>query len=272
MSAKPIAIANEKMIWPRLICVWISPSSSRSCDATFAEMASARKPIASDSPSAMTPRMTGRRQIFRRCIGEVMSLDDLGDVALGRADRDRPRGRAAHHHAFENGLTAVADGHAAQASRRRGARAGLLEPALEALHPTAGVDELLLPRVERVALGADLHVELLLRRARPELVAARARHVREDVVGMDVGLHRLARIPAATFGSAFPPETTATIGPSVERRPCRRAPLRRPPRRPARRRASRACRGSGSPPRSRPRTRARPRRRARARSRACPRP
>ncbi len=57
MSAKPIAIANEKMICPRLICVWISPSSSRSCEATFAEMASARNPIASDSPSAMTPRI-----------------------------------------------------------------------------------------------------------------------------------------------------------------------------------------------------------------------
>ena len=73
MSANPIAIANEKMIWPRLICVWISPSSSRSCEATLAEIARARKPIASDSPSAITPRMTGSRQILRRCIGEVIS-------------------------------------------------------------------------------------------------------------------------------------------------------------------------------------------------------
>ena len=73
MSAKPIAITNEKMIWPRLIWVWISPFSSRSCEATFAEMASARNPIASDSPSATTPRITGRRQIFRRCIGDEMS-------------------------------------------------------------------------------------------------------------------------------------------------------------------------------------------------------
>ena len=72
-SAKPIAIANEKMICPRPICVWISPSSSRSCEATFAEIASARKPIASDSPSATTPRMTGSRQSFRRCIGDEMS-------------------------------------------------------------------------------------------------------------------------------------------------------------------------------------------------------
>ena len=72
-SAKPIATTNEKTIWPRLICVLISPCSSRSCEATFAEMASARKPMASDSPSAITPRTIGRRQSFRRCIGESMS-------------------------------------------------------------------------------------------------------------------------------------------------------------------------------------------------------
>src|SRR6187399_3488049 len=95
-----------------------------------------------------------------------------------------------------------------------GGGAGLLEATLEALHPTAGVDELLLPRIERMALGADLHVELFLRRARPELVSARARDVREDVIGMDVGLHRLARIPATILGSALPPDTTATVGPS----------------------------------------------------------
>src|SRR4029453_4530524 len=89
--------------------------------------------------------------------------------------------------------------------------AGLLEAALEALHPTTRVDELLLPRVERMALGADLDVELLLRRARPELVAARTRDVREDVVGMDVGFHRPARIAAAVCGATFPPETMQTV-------------------------------------------------------------
>ena len=212
MSANPIAIANEKMIWPRPICVWISPSSSRSCEATFAEMASARNPIASDSPSAMTPRIDREPPDPPPLHRRADVLHDLGDVALGRADGHRPRRRAAHHHAFENGLAAVADRHAAQASRRRGGRgAGLLEAALEALHPTAGVDELLLPRVERMALGADLDVELLLRRARPELVAARARDVRQDVVGMDVGLHRLARIPAAVCAATFPPETMQTV-------------------------------------------------------------
>src|SRR3989304_5906224 len=103
--------------------------------------------------------------------------------------------------------------------------AGLLEPALGPLPSTARVDELLLPRVEGVALGADLHVQLGLRGTRPELVAARAGHVREHVVGMDAGLHRPARIPAAIWGSALPPETTATTGDPGSTRtfPARRA-------------------------------------------------
>ena len=62
------------MIWPRPICVLISPCSSRSWETTFAEIASARNPMASDSPSAMTPRITGSRQIRRRLIGDSMSL------------------------------------------------------------------------------------------------------------------------------------------------------------------------------------------------------
>ena len=40
----------------------------------MAEIASARKPIASDSPSATTPRITGSRQIRLRAIGELISL------------------------------------------------------------------------------------------------------------------------------------------------------------------------------------------------------
>src|SRR5262245_7019801 len=88
------------------------------------------------------------------------------------------------------------------------AGAGLLQPPLEALHPAAAVDELLLARVERVAGGADLHVELRLRRARRELVPAGAGHVRDDVFGMDVRLHDRARIAAAVSAATLPPETT----------------------------------------------------------------
>src|SRR5438045_576643 len=64
-------------------------------------------------------------------------------------------------------------------------------PAPEALDAAARVDELLLAGVERMAGRADLDVELRLRRAGIELVAARAANVGEDVVGMDAGLHSL---------------------------------------------------------------------------------
>src|SRR6185436_19676635 len=50
-------------------------------------------------------------------------------------------------------------------------------------------DQLLLARVKRVAVGADLHVQVALRRARLERVPARAGHGGLDVFGMDVGLH-----------------------------------------------------------------------------------
>src|SRR4029450_398614 len=93
--------------------------------------------------------------------------------------------------------------------------AGLLEAPLEALDPAAGVHQLLLPRVERVAVRADLHVEVRLRRTRDELVAARAADRGDDVLGMDAGFHCSARIAAAVWGATLPPETTAaTVSPS----------------------------------------------------------
>src|SRR3954452_22102759 len=60
--------------------------------------------------------------------------------------------------------------------------------ALEPLDPAAGVHQLLLAGVERMARRADLHVKLGLRGARIELVAARAAHVRECVLGVDPSL------------------------------------------------------------------------------------
>ena len=88
--------------------------------------------------------------------------------------------------------------------------AGLLEPALEALDPTAGIHQLLLARVERVAVRADLDVKFRLRGTRHELVAAGAGDVREDVLGMDVSLHGRARIAEAISALTLPPETTET--------------------------------------------------------------
>jgi hypothetical protein len=70
------------------------------------------------------------------------------------------------------------------------AGAGALEPALEALYPAARVDELLLPRVERVAVRADLDVQLGLRGTRLKLVAAGAANDGGDVLRMNAGLHR----------------------------------------------------------------------------------
>src|SRR5436190_18242688 len=61
---------------------------------------------------------------------------------------------------------------------------------LEAIDASTRVDQLLPPGVERVAVRADLDVDLGLRRPRRELVAARAAHVGLDVFRMDLGLHR----------------------------------------------------------------------------------
>src|SRR5215212_9005330 len=70
----------------------------------------------------------------------------------------------------------------------------------EALDAAAGVHELLLARVERVAVRADLDVQLRLRGTRPELVAAGAAHVRRYVLGVDCLLHLVSesthRLPA----------------------------------------------------------------------------
>src|ERR671915_1586425 len=97
-----------------------------------------------------------------------------------------------------------------------GSPAGLLEPALEALDPSARVDELLLARVEGMTFGADLDVQVRLRRAGLELRSARAAHRGEDVLGVDVGLHGSLRIAAVVSADTFPPETTtATVLPWI---------------------------------------------------------
>ena len=108
-------------------CSSPSPSSGGSC--ALAETSSARKPIASEPPSATTPRMIGRRSnavaahrrvervgrdrdlAERRLLGRALSGRELlgGRLAHG----DRPVGDAAHHHALEHRLAAerrVADG------------------------------------------------------------------------------------------------------------------------------------------------------------------
>src|SRR5476651_1911875 len=87
-----------------------------------------------------------------------------------------------------------------------GAAAGsLFKPPLEALDTSARVDELLLARIERVALRADLDVQLRFCGASDERVSARAMHGRKDVIGVNFGLHRAARIAEAVWLATLPP-------------------------------------------------------------------
>jgi hypothetical protein len=61
--------------------------------------------------------------------------------------------------------------------------------ALEALDSAAGVDKLLLARVEGVALGTELDMQIVFGRPRVELIAAGAMHVRKGVLGVNFSLH-----------------------------------------------------------------------------------
>src|SRR5262249_51286518 len=197
-------------------------------------MASARNPIARDSPSAMTPRITGRRQIGCRTIGDSIGwltcaispsglrtataqLDgpriitpsrtacpptvvkallafEPASVGVGRRASSRLRGLPAlrrssstGHFRRKHGLSA--DGCHEGVRLAAAGAAGLLQPALEPLDPAAGVDELLLAGVERMAVRADLDMELGLPGTRLERVPAGARDGCEDVFGVNVRLH-----------------------------------------------------------------------------------
>src|SRR5689334_13819598 len=171
-------------------------------------MESARKPMASDSPSAITPRTIGSRKTKWRAIAESIGRETCA------ISGDGPVAGASHHHALEDRLSADV-GHDSEALAAACLAAGALQAALEALDATARVHELLLARVERVALRADLDVQLGLRRAGLERVSAGARHRGDDVLGMDAGFHCPLKIAAACFASTLPPETiTATSGPA----------------------------------------------------------
>src|SRR4051812_27666919 len=97
-----------------------------------------------------------------------------------------------------------------QSALLRGLAASLT--AAEALHATTGVDQLLTTRVERVAVRADLYVNLRLRRPSGELVAAGTADVGLDVLGMDLGLHGL------NDSHGDQPRTGASAAPEVRRR------------------------------------------------------
>src|SRR3954471_1422488 len=197
-----------------------SPSSGSIC--ALAEMARARKPIFSDSASATTPRMTGQRntrvRFAHETSGSELTWISPSGLRTATAQVETPRiitpsrtawpptgasrlatGRPSGMRAsascgrpFSSGARSVGTSRSCTPSPATGApylttAAG--GAAIEPLDPAAGVHELLLAGVEGVARGADLHVKLRLRGARIELVAARAAHVRERVIGVDTSLH-----------------------------------------------------------------------------------
>src|SRR4051812_633202 len=111
----------------------------------------------------MTPRMIGRRStrcfaIFDSIGRETWAMTPLG-VRTATAQLPGPRIITPSRTACPPTVDAITR----LAVRAALGALGPLEPALEALDPAAGVHELLLARIERVAVRADLDVELGLR-------------------------------------------------------------------------------------------------------------
>src|SRR6476661_5275828 len=167
---------------------WGSSPSASSC--LLAEICSAEKPIFSDSASATTPRITGQRRIecfFSQDVsGEAVTSISPSGVRTATAQVETPRIITPSSTAcpptgasFDAIRRPSGRRVALKVPRRRAlgrgaaAVAALGHAPLEALDATARVDELLPARVERVAVGADLDVDVALGRARGELVAAR---------------------------------------------------------------------------------------------------
>src|SRR3954454_7850010 len=90
----------------------------------------------------------------------------------------------------------------------RGGR--LLEPALEALDTATGVHELLLARVEGVALRAELDAQGRCGRPGRELVAARAVDLALDVLGVDLGLHKCSIVTGGDVPTRSAPNKAAS--------------------------------------------------------------
>src|SRR5436190_3126421 len=191
--------------------------SSSSGSWALAEMPSALKPSFSDSTSATTPRMIGQRSTRCFFVHETSGNEDTSispwapssgsslpscrssgtglRTATAQVEMPRiitPSSTACPPTGASRWAISAPSGRRALSSAtgvlRLGRRA-LGGAALEALDAAARVHELLAPRVERVAVRADLDVQLGLGRARGELVATGAAHVGLDVLGMNLGLH-----------------------------------------------------------------------------------
>ena len=95
-------------------------------------------------------------------------------------------------------------------SSRTAGAAGLLEPPLEALDAAARVDELLLARVERVALRADLDVQLGLVERVTNVFPHEQCTVDRTYSGWMSAFIGRARIPEAVCAATLPPLTITT--------------------------------------------------------------
>src|SRR3989442_15886665 len=116
--------------------------------------------MASDSPSATTPRTTGRRSAQCRVIGETIGFETCAISPSGlRTATDQFEGPRI----MTPSRTACPPMGDDTKERFRLAPAGALEPSLETLDAAAGVDQLLLAGVEGMAVRADLDVHLGLR-------------------------------------------------------------------------------------------------------------
>src|SRR5215211_1834802 len=231
----PIASVSAATTVPTHMPLEIGSSSSGSC--ALAEMPSAPKPILRDSASATTPRTTGQRSTRWRFVQETSGNDWTSISPSAASSGSRPSSPSCSGRGLRTATAQVetpriitpsstacpptgasfcairapsgrrvsdmASWVASSCRRERGGGA-----ALEALHAATRVDQLLLARVERVAVRADLHVDLRLGRAGRELVAAGAADVSLDVLGVDVGLHgfqsRATVWPGTSIGITMP--------------------------------------------------------------------
>jgi hypothetical protein len=108
-------------------------------------------------------------------------LGELARIAKARRVGERPLDLFGTN---ERRRKSIAERQGAPASARL-----LRELLTEPLDAARRVDEALLARVERVALRADVGVNLRLRRTSLECIAAGALHSGRGVLGMDVGFH-----------------------------------------------------------------------------------
>src|SRR5918992_1505977 len=197
---------NKTMDTARVPPSWRSLSCSSSSREWLAEIIKALIPIASDSPRTRQPRSKGRlsqgyRSAARGSGNRSTAIDSSG--RRHATDQDAgPRIMTPSRTACPpiegrlgsaSALTPVGSGRLGCGGlrlRRGGRRTVTRVLALEAFDPAPGVDQLLLARVEGMALVAQLDVQLGLDRPGRERVPARTRHPRLHVVGMNSLLHR----------------------------------------------------------------------------------